>query len=274
MSATQSDRLASKCDTLIREVEGAEPLPIREVGLPQMPRCFPAVGLFAGAGALMCGRFSLVPDAASFQLEFDLPLPAALDARYNIAPTQPVGIVRESPHTGKREFTFVHWGLIPGWAKDTSFAARLINARSETVAEKPSFRAAFKYRRCLIPVSHFYEWQRKGKVRQPYLIRVRSRATFAFAGLWEHWTDATGTAIESCTVLTTAPNALLADIHNRMPVILSPYQYPLWLSADPSARDELIDICQPYTTADMEVFPVSTRVNNPRHDGPDLLERL
>ncbi len=223
---------------------------------------------------LMCGRFGFVPDAESFQLEFDLPLPVELGPRFNIAPTQPIGIVRESPHTGRREFTFAHWGLIPFWAKDPSLASRLINARSETVADKPSFRAAFKYRRCLVPVSHFYEWQRKGKIRQPYLIRVRSRTTFALAGLWEHWTDATGTEIESCTILTTTPNALLTPIHNRMPVILSPAQYPLWLSADPSARDELQAICQPYTAADMEAFPVSTRVNDARHDGPDLREPL
>lgn len=211
----------------------------------------------------------------AFQLEFDLLLPQGIEARYNIAPTQPVGIVRDSPHSGEREFTFAHWGLIPGWARDTSFAARLINARSETVAEKPSFRSAFKYRRCLIPASHFYEWKREGKVRQPYLIRVRSRPIFAFAGLWEHWMDADGTEIESCTVLTTSPNAMVKQIHDRMPVILAPDHYPLWLSAEPSAREALLDICrQPYAAEDMEAFPVSSRVNNPQYDSPDLREPL
>ncbi len=220
----------------------------------------------------MCGRFSLVPDEEAFQQEFDLPLPPGVDARFNIAPTQPVGIVRDVPHTGEREFTFVHWGLIPSWSPNPTFGARLINARSETVDTKPSFRAAFRYRRCLIPVSHFYEWQRVGKVRQPYLIRVCSRPMFALAGLWEHWMDTDGSTLESCTILTTVPNSLIKPIHDRMPVILAPHQYPLWLSAASSDREALRAVCQPYAAEDMEALPVSTRVNNSQYDSPDILE--
>lgn len=220
----------------------------------------------------MCGRFAFLPQPPLFEELFDLPLPEGIAPRYNLAPTQPMGIVRDSPQTGGREFTFVLWGLVPGWSKDMSFAARLINARSETAAEKPSFRAAFRHRRCLVPATHFYEWKRTGKNRQPYMIRRRSREMLAFAGLWERWTDPTGSEVQTGTILTCAPNPFMADIHHRMPVILQRHQFPLWLSAAASERDALIDVCQPYPLDDLEALPVSTYVNNARHEGPETME--
>ena len=156
----------------------------------------------------MCGRFALDADAEQIATTFKLTLTATavpLTPRYNIAPTQPVAAIRHDQQ-GDRELTHFHWGLIPHWAQDKSFASRLINARSETVAEKPSFRHAFQHRRCLIPTTGFYEWQKQGRQKQPIFITLTQTEPFAFAGLWEYWTDASGDRLQSCTILTTPPN--------------------------------------------------------------------
>src|SRR5580692_4609227 len=184
----------------------------------------------------MCGRYRLSRRKQLVEEYFDaIPGDEEWAPRYNIAPTQPVPVIRQHPKEPRREMSLVRWGLIPSWAKDASVAARMINARSETAATKPAFRDALKFRRCLVPADGFYEWQRTEKDKQPYCFEMIERQPFAFAGLWDRWRAPDGTGLETCTIMTTPPNQLLADIHNRMPVILSPVNYDLWL--DPGFRD-------------------------------------
>ncbi len=217
----------------------------------------------------MCGRFTLRATPEQLIQLFDLAEAPPAAPRYNIAPTQPVLVVRVDAHSGNgsREATFLNWGLIPSWAKDPSIGSRMINARAETVAEKPSFRAAFKYRRCLIPSDGFYEWQKVKGGKQPYLIGMEDGALFAFAGLWEHW-EREGSVIESCTILTTDANELVEPIHNRMPLILDPADYDEWLSPTLQGGDELRHLLRPFPAQQMKAFPVSTGVNNPRNEDP------
>jgi putative SOS response-associated peptidase YedK len=181
--------------------------------------------------------------------------------------------VRLMPGTEERELTFLHWGLIPSWSKDRKIGSRLINARSETVTEKPSFRAAFKRRRCLIPADGFYEWQRQGSRKQPIYIHSHDGAPFALAGLWETWQAADGSVIDSCTILTTEPNELMEPIHNRMPVILEPPDYDTWLHPGDNPNVAL-HLLRPYASEKMAAYPVSTLVNNPRNDSPDCIVPL
>lgn len=197
--------------------------------------------------------------------------------RYNIAPTQPVAIVRPQ-QGGPREWTHVQWGLIPSWSKDPSMGARLINARSETVAEKPSFRSALKRRRCLIPTSGFYEWQRRPNGKQPYVIGMADGAPFAFAGLWEHWVGPDGTELESCTVLTTTANELMAPIHDRMPVILDAQDYSAWLGTgaelNPGQVEDLQHLMRPFDAEQMKAYRISNYVNDPRHEGAECIRPI
>lgn len=224
----------------------------------------------------MCGRFTLHADPEQLATLFDLPAAPELAPRYNIAPTQPVGIVRIHPHTGVREWALVHWGLIPSWSKDPSMGARMINARSETVAEKPSFRAAYKRRRCLVAADGFYEWQRVDGRKQPYYVQVGDGGPFAIAGLWELWTSPDGGELESCTLLTTDANELMEPIHNRMPVILAPEDYAMWLGSggddDRRTLDQLHHLLRPYPSEPMHAIPVSTYVNNPRNEGRECIQ--
>ncbi|MBX3001095.1 MAG: SOS response-associated peptidase [Caldilineaceae bacterium] len=215
----------------------------------------------------MCGRFTLRATPQAVADLFDLPEAPPLEPRYNIAPTQPILAVRENPETGKREVTFFNWGLIPAWADDPSIGSRMINARAETVVEKPSFRAAFKYRRCIVPADGFYEWQKIKGGKQPHLIGMADGAPFGFAGLWEHW-ERDGSVIESCTLLTTDANELVAPIHNRMPVILQPEDYEEWLARSIQTADLLRHLLRPFPAEKMAAFPVSTVVNNPRNEDP------
>jgi len=221
----------------------------------------------------MCGRFTLTASGDTLAETFDLDEAPTVSPRYNIAPTQPVAAVRLSPDAGKRELTFLHWGLIPSWSKDTQIGSRLINARAETITEKPSFRTAFKRRRCLIPASGFYEWQRQGNQKQPVYVQAQHGTVFAFAGLWETWHGADGSEIESCTILTTEPNELMRDIHNRMPVIIEPADYSMWLDPGPNPEDAL-HLLRPYPADQMIASPVSTFVNNPRNDTPECIAPL
>lgn len=222
----------------------------------------------------MCGRFTLTQSGDIIARHFDLAAVPDLESRYNIAPTQPVAIVRTTPEDPQRQFTYVLWGLIPSWSKDPQIGARLINARAETVTEKPSFRAAFKRRRCLIPADGFYEWQRSPDGKQPYYFQLEDQAPFAFAGLWEHWEAGTGEVIESCTILTTEATDWLRPIHDRMPVILNTQDYNLWLDPEVQGGNELQALLYPDDSLAIQHYAVSSRVNNPRHDQPDCLAPL
>ena len=220
----------------------------------------------------MCGRFALIVSGEAIAEQFELAETPLLAPRYNIAPTQPVAAVRLA-HSGQRELTHFHWGLIPSWAKDPSMSARMINARAETVTDKPAFRAAFKRRRCLIPASGFYEWQQQGSGKQPMFIQAQDGSLLALAGLWETWHAPDGGEIDSCTILTTSPNELMAPIHNRMPVIVEPADYDLWLDSGDRPEDGL-HLLRPYPANKMAFYPVSTHVNSPRNDDPQCIQPL
>jgi len=198
-----------------------------------------------------------------------------LPPRYNIAPSQPVAVVRRRPQSGddQRQLVLMRWGLIPSWATDPAIGNRLANARSESVLEKPAFRAAMRRRRCLIPADGFYEWKKNGRNKQPYLIGLRDGRLFAFAGLWEAWEGADHSYVESCTILTTTPNELMAPIHDRMPVILPAEAYGPWL--DPAVPPaEVLAWLRPLPADQMTAYPVSTLVNNPRNDRPECVAPL
>jgi putative SOS response-associated peptidase YedK len=220
----------------------------------------------------MCGRYTLSdPGDLLTDLGVEVPGEVGFRPRYNIAPTQAVAAVRNAPHGGNRELWLLHWGLIPSWAKDHTIGNRMINARSETVAEKPSFRNAFKRRRCLILTDGFYEWVKVGKAKQPHHIHLQGGRPFVFAGLWEHWTKGQAGPIESCTILTTESNEKLRPLHHRMPVILHRKDWDLWL--DPSMEDPaaLLPLLKPYPDDEIEYRAVSQLVNNPRNDVPECL---
>jgi putative SOS response-associated peptidase YedK len=222
----------------------------------------------------MCGRFTLIAPGEAVAELFDLSETPEIAPRYNIAPTQPVAAVRTNRDTGRRELTHFYWGLIPSWAKDPTIGSRMINARSETAAEKPSFRAAFKYRRCLVPTDGFYEWWQVDGGKQPVRIQMKDERPFAIAGLWEHWQSPDGSEIESCTLLTTGPNDLLKPIHNRMPVILAPEAFDLWLDPGAQHPGEVQPLMRPFPSDLMTFYPVSTHVNNPRNEDPACIAPL
>jgi len=218
----------------------------------------------------MCGRFTLTADVAALQETFPwLNIPVEMTPRYNIAPTQPVAVV---PNDGKNQLDFYTWGLIPSWAKDPLIGSRMINARAETLAEKPAFRAAFRRRRCLILADGFYEWQQaKGTSKIPMYIRLVSGEPFAFAGLWEIWNSSDGSTILSCAIITTQPNELMEKIHNRMPVILPPDAYPIWLDPDEQNPSRLSSLLHPYPADEMQAYAVSRFVNSPSNDSPQCI---
>jgi putative SOS response-associated peptidase YedK len=220
----------------------------------------------------MCGRFTLTADLNILQETFPwLNIPEGLEPRYNIAPTQPVAVV---PNDGKNKLDFFVWGLIPSWAKDPKIGSRMINARAETLAEKPSFRTAFRRRRCLILADGFYEWRQeeKGTPKTPMYIKLASGKPFAFAGLWESWNSKDGSNILSCTIITTRPNTLLENIHNRMPVILPEDKHSIWLEEGEANTSQLIELLSPYTEQNMVAFPVSRQVNSPHNDTPACVQ--
>lgn len=219
----------------------------------------------------MCGRFTLSSPADVLEEYFELDsTPQDLIPRYNIAPTQPVAIIRQIEGLG-RHLDRVRWGLIPSWSKDPAIGNRLINARAETVAEKPSFRAAFKRRRCLVPTDGFYEWKAVHGNKQPYWIGLQDRPPLGLAGLWEHWEDPdSGEHIETCTIITTQANCQMQDIHQRMPVILPKSAYAAWLSPDSSLAC-LQGLLVPYPESTLISYPVSRSLNNPQNDVQDLL---
>ena len=223
----------------------------------------------------MCGRFTLSTPAAKLIELFQLTGFPRWEPRYNIAPTQLVICVRMLENI--RQAMSMKWGLVPSWAKDASIGSRMINARSETAAEKPSFRKAWSRRRCLIPVDGFYEWEKlPGRKKQPWLIHMADRQPFAFAGLWEIWHPKDSSENEelfSCTILTTSANADMQPIHDRMPVIVPPEHFGTWLS-DSASAGQLAELTQPFPDGTLERYRVSNLVNKPTTDAADCVSPL
>jgi putative SOS response-associated peptidase YedK len=186
--------------------------------------------------------------------------------RYNIAPTQPVPVIRQHPKEPVRQISMMRWGLVSNWAKDPSGAAGMINARSETASTKPAFRDPLRLRRCLIPVDGFYEWKRTATSKQPYCFEVRDSELFAFAGLWDGWKSPDGQWIRTCSILTTTPNAVTSAVHDRMPVILNPDSYDLWLDPGMQNVAAIFELLKPYDAGIMRCYPVSTRLNPVAND--------
>ena len=219
----------------------------------------------------MCGRFILMSPGRDLAERFQLDEEPLLEPRYNIAPTQMAAVVRRDPETGRRVLVFLKWGLVPFWAKDLSIGSRLINARAETAAEKPAFRAAFRRRRCLVPSDGFYEWRKSAGRKKPYLITMADNSPFAFAGLWEHWKGPEGEVVESFTILTTDANQLVATLHDRMPVILRPEDYDPWLDTAVKTPEPVAALLRSYPSDEMKSRPVSPKVNKATAEGPDLI---
>jgi len=221
----------------------------------------------------MCGRYYLNTSKKKLAEHFHIADAADIPdipPRFNVAPSQNIPVVRQSEKG--REVTMMRWGLLPSWSEDAKAKFSMINARAETVAEKPAYRAAFKKRRCLIPASGFYEWQPSTTGKQPYVIRRKDEGILALAGIWEHW-EGGGEVIESCSIIVTAANTLMAPLHDRMPVILAPDTYSEWLRTEAQSTNHLQGMLIPYPLDDLEAYPVSKRVNKPDNDGPDLIMR-
>src|ERR1700691_583291 len=215
----------------------------------------------------MCGRYRLSRRKQIIEEHFDaLSGEEDWSPRYNVAPTQPIPVIRQHPKEPVRELSLMRWGLIPSWAKNSSAAARMINARSETASTRTTFRDALKSRRCLIPADGFYEWKRDGKTKRPFCFELSQGQLFAFAGLWDRWKDPSGQWVKSCSIFTTTPNAVTSSVHDRMPVILDPDCYDLWL--DPGMHDMRVvsDMLQPFDAGMMRSYPVSSRVNSVAND--------
>ena len=217
----------------------------------------------------MCGRYSLIAEIGQLALRFEFDAHGmAQPPRYNVAPTQPVLAVRSGD---PRHASYMRWGLVPSGTRSTPSGPPLINARAETVAERPSFRSALMRRRCLIPADGFYEWQRMGAARRPVRITLASGEPFAFAGLWDAWRDPQGEVVESCTIITTEANELLQPVHDRMPVILPEDLESLWLDEEMQDAAAFVSLLGPYPSERMETYEVSTLVNSAFNDGPELI---
>ena len=220
----------------------------------------------------MCGRYTLKTPIDVVAEHFGLDEhPSSLTPSYNVAPTQEVAAVLEEDE--KRKLETFRWGLIPSWAKDPAIGNKTINARAETVPEKPSFRSAFKRRRCLIVADGFYEWKKAdGGAKQPYHIRMEDSSPFAFAGLWETWDGDGVEEVRSCSIVTTDANDLMREIHHSMPVILPPENYAAWLDPGFDDREALKSLLKPSPSEEMEAYPVSRRVNRPTNNEPGVVE--
>ena len=222
----------------------------------------------------MCGRFTLHSRLNLLLQQFAIEAGPDLAPRYNIAPTQLAPVVRV-PNVGvPRQMVALRWGLVPFWAKDLAIGNRMINARAETVASKPSFRSAFKKRRCLVPTDGYYEWKKVGKAKQPYFIRKADETPFAMAGLWESWHTGKEDAVETFTIITTEANEATTAIHDRMPVIVSPDDYEMWLDPEFEGQEPLQALLRPYESGDMALDPVSTHVNSPRNEDAECIRTL
>lgn len=219
----------------------------------------------------MCGRFIQAESGRALAERLGLPLPADYSPRYNVAPNQTVLALRAAADGGDREWAWLRWGLVPSWSPEPRSKYSTINARAETVADKPAYRQAFRQRRCLIPADGFYEWRKIDSRKQPYCIGLVESELFAFAGLWERW-EREGQVVESCTFVVTQANARIAEIHDRMPVILDPLDYDAWL--DPTGREaaRVLPLLRSYPGERMRLWPVGSAVNRPANQGPALME--
>lgn len=216
----------------------------------------------------MCGRFSLAANVDEMQAAFPgFFVPENISPRYNIAPTQPI---LAFPNTGEKKADLFVWGLIPSWSKDPTIGVRMINARSEGVSEKPSFRGPYRYKRCIVPVTGFFEWKKQpdSKVKTPYNICMKDGSVFGLAGLWDEWLSPDGSQVKTCTIITTSPNPLMARLHDRMPVILEPDSYLKWLDPKPVSSGYLDELLCPFDESKMAAYPVSTLVNSAANDSP------
>jgi putative SOS response-associated peptidase YedK len=227
----------------------------------------------------MCGRYRMTrADKLAQQFEateFDGPeVEVELAPRYNVAPGQMIVAVRQHREKPVRRLSRLKWGLVPFWAKDPNIGYKMINARSETIVDKPAYREAFKNRRCLIPADGFYEWKTEGKSKHPFHFGMKDDSIFAFAGIWEFWKDPKGAVLETCSILTTGPNAVMEGVHDRMPVILRPDDYELWLDPGFKKTDALADLLKPYDANQMKRYEVSTRVNSVKYDDADCAAAL
>jgi len=223
----------------------------------------------------MCGRYRLSRRKQILEEHFDIAdWQDDWSPRYNIAPTQPVPVIRQHPKEPVRQISLMKWGLIPHWAKDPSIATSTINAKSETAATKPAFRDPLKLRRCLVPSDGFYEWRKTGSTKQPFCFEVNNGGLFAFAGIWDGWKNAEGQWVKTCSILTTTPNTVTSAVHDRMPVILHPDNYDLWL--DPGMTDVLVvsELLKPYDAKAMGCYPVSTRINHVASDDEECSRRV
>jgi putative SOS response-associated peptidase YedK len=214
----------------------------------------------------MCGRYRLSRSKELLAENFDVEPDDDWVPRYNIAPTQNVPVIRQHPEQPKRLGSRMRWGLIPFWAQNPSIGFKMINARAETVATKPAFRESLKKRRCLIPADGFFEWKKNGKVKTPFCFTMADDSIFAFAGIWDSWRNPEGKAIETCSIITTTPNTLLIDVHDRMPVILPNDAYDLWLDPGFQKPESIGDLLKPFDPNRMRRYEVSTRVNPVRND--------
>jgi putative SOS response-associated peptidase YedK len=221
----------------------------------------------------MCGRFTFALSTELLAEVFGVPVLEELPRRYNIAPSQQVPIIREAA-TGARYLSSVRWGLVPHWAKDLSIGNHMNNARCETAYEKPAFRIAIRARRCIIPASGFFEWNHSGKVRVPHYITLKDGSPLAFAGIWDTWKSPEGETIESCSILTTTSNSLVAALHDRMPVILHPSEFDLWLDRSMNNPDKLKRLYQPYPSELLQKWEVSSIVNSASHETPETIVPL
>lgn len=224
----------------------------------------------------MCGRFSLKTTGAALQTQFQLPDTPAIEPRYNIAPTQQIAVVQQTENGPALQF--LRWGLVPAWARDPAIGSKMINARAETVAEKPAFRQSFKTRRCLVLADGFYEWQAaaRGGRKQPFYFALQDERPFALAGLWEHWEGKNGTdgPLDTCTIITTEANELLRPVHERMPVMLHPEDYALWLDPAMKQPEPLQALLRPYPPEAMISYPIGYAVNDVRNDSPECIAPL
>ena len=223
----------------------------------------------------MCGRYRLSRRKQIIEEHFEIAdWQDDWSPRYNIAPTQPVPVIRQHPKEPLRQISTMGWGLIPRWAKDASGAANAINARSETATEKPAFRDPLRIRRCLIPANGFYEWKHTATIKQPFCFEVNDGELFAFAGLWDGWRDKNGRWVKTCSILTTTANAATSTVHDRMPVILDPAAYDVWL--DPAMQDvaAISELLKPYDARLMRSYPVSTRINRVANDDEQCSLRI
>jgi putative SOS response-associated peptidase YedK len=222
----------------------------------------------------MCGRYTLSSPADLLVDLFELSTAPGLAPRYNIAPTQEAPVVRIDPTDSRRKIVLMRWGLVPFWAKDPDIGNRMINARAETVAEKPSFRSSFKRRRCLVIADGFYEWQKTGGPKQPFYFRMADQQPFAMAGLWDRWEKSDSATLETYTIITTEPNDLVRPVHNRMPVILTAEQLALWLAPEIDDKKRLTRLLRPFSPDPMQRYAISTYVNDPSNEGDRCIEPL